>query len=53
MYQYSSILKHKFATGIAGANKIEGKITDFDEDFIELDNNQLISRKHIYRSMLK
>ena len=48
-----------YATGMGKSlsmgmtNIIEGMITDFDEDFIELDNNSLINRKHIYRIILK
>ena len=41
------------AVGGALYNKIEGIITDFDADFIELDNTMLISRKFVYRIRLK
>lgn len=34
-------------------NKIYGILTGYDEDFIELDNNSLIERNHIYRIILK
>lgn len=34
-------------------NKIYGVLTGYDEDFIELDNNSLIERNHIYRIRLK
>ena len=38
---------------LLAVNRIEGMITDFDENFIELDNNSLINRTHIYRIILK
>lgn len=34
-------------------NRIYGILTGYDEDFIELDNNSLIERNHIYRIILK
>lgn len=34
-------------------NRIYGILTGYDEDFIELDNNSLIERNHIYRIRLK
>lgn len=34
-------------------NRIYGVLTGYDEDFIELDNNSLIERNHIYRIRLK
>ena len=34
-------------------NKISGTITAIDEDFVELDNTSLISRKFIYRISMK
>jgi len=33
-------------------NSIEGTLTDIDDDFVELDNNSLILKKHIYRIIL-
>ena len=37
----------------ATQNTIKGIMTSYDEDFIELDNSTLISRKHIYRIIIK
>lgn len=37
----------------AWQNRIYGILTGYDEDFIELDNNSLIERNHIYRIRLK
>ena len=54
LYELPSTITNKpMTTGVHGLNKKEGMITDFDEDFIELDNNTLITRKHIYRITLK
>lgn len=52
-YQYPSTAHIGGFGGLATQNEIEGIITDFDTDFIELDNTMLISRKFIYRIRLK
>ena len=41
------------AVKVNQVNTIEGIITDFDENYIELDNKMLIARKFIYRITLK
>ena len=38
---------------VAVQNRIYGVLTGYDERFIELDNNSLIERNHIYRIILK
>lgn len=55
LYQFASTISQSGMAkmAVAAQNRIEGIITDFDEDFIELDNNSLISRKHVYRIILK
>ena len=52
-YQFPSTLHLGRMASVATQNEITGIITDFDDDFIELDNNSLINRKHIYRIILK
>lgn len=52
-YQFPSTVHMGKISGLATQNEIEGTITDFDEEFIELDNTMLISRKFIYRIRLK
>lgn len=52
------IVEEKLFSGSASTfkltgNKIYGVLTGYDEDFIELDNNSLIERNHIYRIGLK
>ena len=49
----SSLQGAPFLTAAATSNKLEGRLTNIDDDFIELDNKMLISRQHIYRIMLK
>ena len=55
LYQYAStISQYKIAQMSIGIqNRIEGTLTAIDDEFIELDHNQLIARKHIYRITLK
>lgn len=38
---------------IAIQNRVYGILTGYDDNFIELDNYSLISRKQIYRILLK
>lgn len=55
LYQYSStISQSKMAQMAIGTqNRTEGILTAIDDNFIELDHNQLIARNHIYRIILK
>ena len=48
-YQVASTIQLKGMNN----NRLEGMITNFDENFIELDNNCLINLKHVYRIILK
>ena len=55
LYQFSSTIS-KTGMGsmtLAAQNQIEGIITAFDENFIELDNNSIINRNFIYKITLK
>ncbi len=57
LYQSLSTVKDtslgRINTNMGTINRLDGILTDFDEDFIELDNKMLIARKHIYRIILK
>jgi len=48
---YSRGLGRSLSGGVT--NLEEGILTAINDDFIELDNKQLVSRKYIYRIMLK
>ena len=52
-YQYPSTIHMGRMAGVVTQNETEGTTTAFDEDFVELDNTMLISRKFIYRIRLK
>ena len=55
LYQYSSTISElgMAKMSIATQNRTEGTITAIDENFVELDNTMLISRKFIYRIIIK
>jgi len=55
LYQYASTISQSGMAkmSIATQNQISGIVTAMDDEFIELDNNMLITRKHIYRIILK
>lgn len=55
LYSCPSTISEKGMSKMSYAtqNTIKGIMTSYDEDFIELDNSTLISRKHIYRIIIK
>jgi len=53
LYKYPSTLLFRRTGPDITQNKVEGTITAIDDEFVEVDNRMLISRKFIYRITLK
>ena len=53
LFRYPSTLRGGKLASDMTQNKIEGVVTAIDDEFVEIDNNMLISRKFIYRITLK
>lgn len=49
----TSFVAKSFSSQIASQNRMSGILTNYDDEYIELDNQMLIARKHIYRIILK